>query len=174
MTWIRAALRRALIGQPQIVQPLTAIRFGELRAEVRRIRATLQEQPYHSSLFNRWELHDPPCLLELHSTLRPLAERVSGLNVKPSYAFLSLYGADGICPKHTDRPQCVFTVDLCIEQREVWPLFVDGRPYLLNEGDALCYWGTEQAHWRERIQPGNHCSLAFFHFVPSAFRGPLK
>ena len=43
---------------------------------------------------------------------------------------------------------------------------------LINPNDAVCYSGTHQWHYRSQRLKGT-ADLAFFHFVPEAFDGPL-
>ncbi len=148
--------------------------FLYLQRQVAKLRSDLANVPYRDNdVFRRHYLHNPPVLRWLHDTLVPQASKIFGEKVKPSYVFLSLYGDKGVCPRHVDRPQCKYTIDLCIAQREPWDIFVEGKPYTLREGEALCFSGTDQEHWREPIQPNNFCDLAFFHFVPKNFKGSL-
>ena len=43
----------------------------------------------------------------------------------------------------------------------------------MQPNDAVLYSGTHQWHYRDRIKSGT-ADLAFFHFVPEAFDGPLN
>ncbi len=147
--------------------------FGFLQRQVAKVRADFRNVPYPDNVFHRHYIHNPQVLVWLHDTLVPRACEIFGEVVKPSYVFLALYGDKGICPRHTDRSQCKYTIDLCIAQREPWDIYVEGKPYTLREGEALCFSGTDQEHWRNSIQPGNFCDLAFFHFVPKGFKGRL-
>lgn len=147
--------------------------FQTLKAYVDNIANQLVDSPLTDTQFNRHHLHNEPFLAAVHPTLTDYMSEVAGQKVKPSYCFLSIYRQGGICPLHTDRPQCKYTLDLCISQSKPWPLFVDGAPYYLRENDALIYSGTDSPHYRDRLEDGNHCTLAFFHFVPEDFVGSL-
>lgn len=171
--------------QPQIIRPLERAAFEDLQRHIREIRRAFEGTPYHDSAepmrFNRWYWHNLPLLKKLHAELAGKASEVFGEKVKPSYVFLSMYGDQGICPGHIDRPQCKYTIDLCVSQGKPWEIFVgddvndkQGKPYVLNEGDALCYSGTDQWHYRNRIESGNWINLAFFHFVPENFSEGLN
>jgi hypothetical protein len=122
--------------------------------------------------FRRRGSHNVPFFVHLHQQLKDAASEIFGEPVKPSYVYLSLYNENGVCPFHTDRPQCKYTIDYCIDQDVEWPIWVDDKPYILQPNDALCYSGTDSPHWREMIK-GKYCWLAFFHFVPEAFTGKL-
>ena len=112
-------------------------------------------------------LHHSPELLDF-------AHKTFGVAVKPSYVFLSMYGPEGVCPLHTDRPQCQFTIDLQINSDGEWPIYVDGQPHVLKDGEALCYSGTGQPHFRKPMATDSTATkmdLAFFHFVPINWMG---
>lgn len=136
-----------------------------------------------NSVFYRKQVHNHPLFQALHHLMVDRVSKILNRPLVASYVFTSMYfeGA-GECPKHVDRPQCQYTVDLCIDQREIWPFFAETEPgnpqsvqkFELEPGDALILSGTEHPHWREKIQPGNYCDLAFFHFVNPDFQGDLS
>lgn len=167
---------------PKIVRGLLQSEvFDDVKQHVREIRRAFVGTPYHDlnegmeNKFNRWYWHNIPVLRQIHHSpyLKKLANEIFPEPVKPTYVFLSMYGEGGVCPLHTDRPQCKYTIDLCISQREPWEIFVNDKPYVLNENEALAYSGTDHPHYRNVIQEGNFCNLAFFHFVPVDFEGKL-
>lgn len=129
-------------------------------------------------IFKRKEAHNHSLFSALHFLMRERIENLLDRNLKNTYTFASMYfeGA-GECPKHVDRPQCKYTVDLCIGQKQVWPFFAEfggeKLEFHLEPGDALILSGTDHPHWREKIQDGNFCDLAFFHFVDRNFNGGL-
>lgn len=156
--------------------------------------------------FNRKFAHNMPYLVNIHRQLTPWACEQFGEKVKPSYAFLSMYRDNGVCPLHIDRPQCYRTIDYLIDaDAEPWPIYigeyisddaresilstVGGSPttaeavaerkaqenfteVILHPNDAVLYSGTNQWHYRDRIN-GKWAWLAFFHFVPEGFDGDL-
>ena len=122
--------------------------------------------------FMRTGAHNIPFFSFIHKQLTEVASEIFGEEVKPSYVYTSLYGDQGVCPFHTDRPQCKYTIDYCIDQDETWDIWVDDKSYTLEPNDALCYSGTDSPHFRERIK-GKFCNLVFFHFVPVGFDGNL-
>lgn len=124
------------------------------------------------NIFNRRNSHNIPYFKHIHNQLVEAASDIFGEKVKPSYVYTGLYGDSGVCPFHTDRPQCKYTIDYCIDQDETWDIWVDDKPYTLRPNDALCYSGTDSPHFREKIK-GKYCHLAFFHFVPVDFVGKL-
>lgn len=149
-------------------------------------------------VFNRRQIHNHPFFVQLHKRLLSKACEIFKEDLKASYSFLSMYGSQGLCPLHTDRPTCFRTIDLCISQKEIWPIYVNSmtkliefgpqhpdfdklspqikatsKRYDLIPGQAICYSGTDHPHWRNPIQVDNFCDLVFFHFVPKLYEGPL-
>lgn len=125
-------------------------------------------------VFFRKQVHNPHLFRALHALMKKRACETFGEEVKPSYVFVSMYDDDrAICPLHTDREQCKYTIDLCLDQKEPWEIFINDVAYLLEPGDAVVYSGTDHPHYRNRIAKGNFCDLAFFHFVPKSFSGGL-
>ena len=157
-------------------------------------------------IFHRKYFYNDPFFKFMHNKLLlSLANDLFEEKLKPSYCLLSSYDkVESYCPIHVDRPPCYRTINLCLDQKEIWPIFVNSKneirevcqfipdmvlPFLekqkmdmiyetstayeLKPGQALCYAGTEQPHWRNKISPGNFCDLIFFHFVPENYEGSL-
>jgi hypothetical protein len=127
--------------------------------------------------FNRKAVHNHSSELirQLHLDFNKLANEISGFDLKPSYTFMSLYGKNGYCPPHFDRPQCQYTIDLQINSDGLWPIYVKSGEYILENNNALCYSGTYHFHYRRKMPENmsfNH--LIFFHYVPQDFQGNLN
>lgn len=126
-----------------------------------------------SNTFFRESAHSNPYFVHIHSQLAGIASQIFGEPVKPSYVYLSMYGPEGDCPPHTDRPPCKYTIDYCIDQDMEWPIYVEGQEFIMQPNDAVCLSGTDSVHYRNKIT-GTYCNLAFFHFVPVSYVGPLS
>jgi hypothetical protein len=172
--------------EPRIVKPFSDAVFKEVQEHVHQIRKCFDWPglPYHDlnegveTKFNRWFWHNLPVLRSIHQSvpLRIYASELFGMALKPSYCFLSMYGPEGVCPPHTDRPQCQFTIDLLVRGGEEWPIYVEEKPYILQPGEALCYSGTGQKHYRKPMKEDSratYANLAFFHWVPEEWMGAL-
>lgn len=167
----------------KLISNILKDKFPEIKRHVSIIRSAMERTPLHDTTeFVRWQIHNEPFLKEIHHSeeLQELAASIFPEPVKPSYCFLSMYGDGGICPGHVDRPQCVYTIDLCVNQIKEWPIHIGkdendkvGVAYIHKEGDAICYSGTGQWHYRHKIEDGNKVDMVFFHFVPLTFEGPL-
>lgn len=135
--------------------------------------------PVDEKEFKRKFVHRHGLFEALHFLMNDRMEKVLKRKLKPSYSFVSMYfESNGFCPKHTDRPQCKYTVDLCIDQKKPWSFFAENTKgetlkFDLEIGDALILSGTDHVHWREKIQKKNFCNLAFFHFVDQNYQGGL-
>ena len=148
--------------------------FEAFRFYVRQLAATSSLQ--YEEWGRRWTRHNDPFAVLLHQELTPLVSSEVGSQVKKSYAFLACYVDGGRVPRHYDREQCRYTLDLCVESSgdTPWPLFIAGKPYAFAENDALLYLGVKLPHWRRVKPPGVVAHLVFFHFVDADFDGPLN
>lgn len=135
-----------------------------------------QELRYDTLWGGRWTKNNDPFMCFIHNMLTPVAYSRLKLPIKPSYNFLSCYNDAGVVPKHTDRPQCKYTLDYMIDHSDGldWELFVCDEPIILHENDAVIYSGTDMPHWRSKIKENSFASLVFFHFVDAAFSTGLE
>jgi hypothetical protein len=173
---------------PKIIRPFSDEIFAKLQNHVREVRSIYDWPgiPYHdlnasgNEKFNRWFWHNLPMLVHLHNSPEFIkaASELFGQPLKPSYVFLSMYGKEGVCPIHSDRPQCQFTIDLVVNMDAPWPIYVKDEPYVLEkEGDALAYSGTGQVHYRKPMtedSKATYMDLVFFHFCPINWMGALS
>jgi hypothetical protein len=86
----------------------------------------------------------------------------------PSYALFAHYeGEHASLFSHVDDNACTYTLDMCLYQNEPWELYVNEVPYILNENEALAYYGNDQYHERLPIPNPNsqYVAMIFFHFV---------
>lgn len=177
----------------KIIKPFSDEKFAELKRHITEVRKLFDWPgiPYHDAnlpppeRFNRWYWHNLPFLKAIHNdpAFVALACETFGTKVKPSYVFLSMYGPEGTCPAHTDRPQCLYTIDVAVNQDAVWPIYIgestittveDCKPYLLEPGQAAAYSGVGQKHYRKAMaadSKATYADLAFFHFADARWMG---
>ena len=94
----------------------------KIRQVVRTLKPTDFE--FHEAQhFKRFVVHDHPYFTELQQQLIPLVSEAVGEPVEPNYNFLSLYNAMGVCPVHMDSPEAKWTLDICLNQSEPWPIY---------------------------------------------------
>lgn len=173
-----------------------AIREASRTAVVRMDRQLEDE----NATFGRDVVWNEPFYLELQEQLRPRLEGVLGRPLVSSYNFLSLYGPEGKCEPHLDHPNAMFTFDYCIDQDEVWPIYVSRavpwpdaaaaqafdrgklkadpamqfREHELRPNRALIFNGSSQWHYREPKSSGQFCNLLFFHYYPAGCEDLVK
>lgn len=172
--------------EPKIIRPFDDKTFADLKNHITEIRRAFDwpgielhdsgDGPEHK--MNRWFWHNLPLLRHLHRNADFIrtASEIFQQPIIPSYVFLSMYGPTGVVPLHQDRPQCRFTIDLQISSNGDWPIYVDNTSYVLKDGEALCYSGTDQPHYRKPMPEDSKATwmnLAFFHFVPATWQGKL-
>ena len=146
--------------------------------------------------FGRMVVHDHPEFARLQRVLNARASELAGEELEPSYNFLSLYNNLGVCAPHMDAPSAKWTLDICLEQSEPWPISFSQpvpwpedfrinsnqwRDQVLTDpqlqfstfapvaNEALFFAGGNQWHYRERIARSskeNFCHLLFFHYIP--------
>lgn len=173
--------------EPKIIKPFNEETFQRIKTHVTEVRKIFDWPgiDYHDKdapkedKFNRWHWHNLPMLREIHNdpAFIFMVSDLAGQKLQPSYVFLSMYGPEGICPLHKDRPQCQFTLDLAVNQDAEWPIYIEEKPYNLKEGEAVFYSGTGQAHYRKAMKEDSKATfsdLAFFHFVPANWQGQVS
>lgn len=105
----------------------------------------------------------------LHEQIWPMLEIILGEELLPTYTYSRLYSNGDVLEKHKDRPACEIsvTVQLGRSHHYAWPIYAEGQPFYLAEGDGVVYRGCDIAHWRDACTgPSEYYSgQAFFHFV---------
>lgn len=176
---------------------------GEISPELlERIRAVVKTIPqekfemHEMKSFGRFVVHDWPAFTALQHELTDQVCAWAGEDVEPFYNFLSLYTRMGMCEPHLDAPAAKWTIDICIDQSEPWPIhfsqivpWPEERPNLADDwreeirsnrnlqfrsvamvpGDAILFSGSSQWHYREALPRDGKkrfCDLLFLHYVP--------
>lgn len=130
--------------------------------------------------FGRLIAHDKPEFTRLQRAFTDRVSELAGEDLEPSYNFLSLYNNLGACAPHMDAPSAKWTLDICLEQSEPWPIYFsqcvpwpekfqleadaggwveqiknDSRlefsAFDFKANEALFFAGGNQWHYRERI-----------------------
>ena len=101
----------------------------------------------------------------LLTTLQPTIERVVGKQLFPTYSYFRRYKNNASMKKHTDRPECEYSITLTLSvDPKPWDIEMDGTPVSLDVGDACIYAGTHVEHER-KIYHGNEQLQVFLHYV---------
>lgn len=102
-------------------------------------------------------------------------EKVTGLELIPTYSFARLYKTGNELQKHKDRPSCEISVTIKLGDTKNfnWPIYINGTPVTLDDGDAVIYKGCEVEHWREKhTVPNYFLGQVFLHYVDK--NGPYE
>jgi hypothetical protein len=132
---------------------------------------------------HRYVVHNEPVARYFHHQLRAAMSHIAGQRVKPSYVYVGSYLPGAKLRKHTDRPQCEFSMNLLLDYspepvcETPWPLHLEskGRLTTLYQaiGDVLLYRGCQVAHYRNPLPEGHTSTSIFFHYVPEGYSGSL-
>lgn len=136
---------------------------------------------------NRYHGHNDPVAVMLQWRVLPLIKFVTRAKIMPSYAYAIRYGRGAELPKHTDRPQCKYTVALLLDLdgAEVagvspWPLTLhpsgageSGVDIHQTIGQALMYYGQTIPHSRVPLDSCQSSTSLLLHYVDEDFSGTL-
>lgn len=169
--------------------------LDELRAVLRNIPQDKYEFE-EMKLFGRFMIHNLPEFTALQHKFVDRVSEWAGEEVEPCYNFLSLYTRMGVCRPHLDSPEAKWTLDLCLNQSEPWPIHfsqivpwpeqradvaafansaiperedLQFRSVAMEPGDAILFSGSSQWHYRDPLpQDGrkHFCDLLFLHYIP--------
>ncbi len=131
----------------------------------------------------RYVAYNEPVARFFHHQIAATLSAVAGERIKPSYVYLASYLSGAELKKHTDRPQCEFSVTLCLdfspepELATPWPIRLDTPASTVAVyqalGDGLAYRGTRLPHYRHVLGEGQTSTSIFFHYVSADFSGSL-
>ena len=121
---------------------------------------------HEAQQFNRFIVHDHPYFTQLQRQLSALMSEAVNELVEPCYNFLSLYTAAGVCPVHMDSPEAKWTLDICLNQSEPWPLWIsDVQPWPEATLDAaLPWWHGDD--WEQSIKQSPTAHFAAYTMQP--------
>ena len=101
----------------------------------------------------------------------PDIEEIVGKNLIPQYTYARIYLNGSVLERHSDRPECQYSVTLSLGGKydTKWPIWMQdyaGNDHCvpLDEGDMVVYHGTELEHWRDKFEGTTQFQL-FMHYV---------
>ena len=112
-------------------------------------------------------------LMESLATVSKM-EKITGLELLPTYTYFRLYKPGAILPAHIDRPSCEISVTVCLgwdykgaANDYRWPIYIEGTRVNLDIGDAMVYKGMDVEHWRDEFvaEEDSWHAQAFLHYV---------
>jgi hypothetical protein len=112
-----------------------------------------------------------PLMESLMANKISLMEKETNLYLFPTYSYWRMYTYGADLPPHKDRESCEISVTVQINGDSQWPIYINGKPIILKNGDAVAYCGTELLHYRNPLESDFHAQ-AFLHYVDQ--NGPYK
>ena len=134
------AAQRFLDGYVAVSGLLHPFHLATLRARYRRLIRTNAFHLGDSQTSRRYVAHNEPAARFFHLQFAAAVSRIVGRKVKPSYAYFAGYEAGSNLPVHVDRPQCEYTLAMCIDctpeprSHTPWPLHLE-----LNDESVAVY-----------------------------------
>lgn len=86
----------------------------------------------------------------------------------PTYAVFSEYsGEQAMLDEHFDIGPCTYTIDLCLYEKNTWPLIIEGQEYYFGPNEAVCFYANEQKHWKPEFPSPetNKVGIVLLHYV---------
>tara|TARA_R100001126_G_C4885242_1_gene181894 strand:+ start:1294 stop:1995 length:702 start_codon:yes stop_codon:yes gene_type:complete len=114
----------------------------------------------------------------LMQDLQVKIEKLTGLELCPTYSYSRIYTEGDVLERHKDRPSCEISATMCLgydysiaPKGYEWGMFVEktgelgkkGKEVHLNPGDAIIYRGCDIEHWRDEFL-GAIQSQVFMHY----------
>jgi hypothetical protein len=162
---------------------LPALHVGSLRRYYRYHVRTGDYALGDSQVPSRFIAHNEPVARFFLHQLAPIVSDIARTTVKPSYAYMAAYQSGARLERHTDRPQCEYSVSLCLDAtpepvaQSWWPIQLDNQDGQLKVwqflGDSLFYRGCAIPHSRETLPEGYTSTSLLFHYVDESFDGEL-
>ena len=104
--------------------------------------------------------------------LKPVMEKETGLNLKPTYSYNRVYVGGSSLKKHKDRGDCEISASISLKhyyknKDYKWPLCMEDKPIVIEEGDGVIYKGCEIEHWRPVFDQPQNCwhHQLFIHYL---------
>jgi hypothetical protein len=112
----------------------------------------------------------------------PIVEKITGLNLIPTYCFMRKYFKGSTLTSHTDRDACEISLSYCVSGPE-WEFDIMGEnatTLMTKKGNGVIYRGCEVEHGRlhpssdEVIQVFNHWVISEGAKSKSAYDGGMS
>lgn len=119
--------------------------------------------------FKRYVYNSQYLVDNFNKKLEPLAKKIfKNKNIETSYCLYARYqGTLSSLEKHKDLNANTYLIDVCINEKTPWPIFVENKEYVLQENQGLAFLPMEWEHWRNDFpDPENNIvEIIMFYFV---------
>jgi hypothetical protein len=176
-----ADFRTGFTVVPHLVPPF---HLGALRRYYRHMIRTGRVRLGDGQVGRRYAAGDETVARYVHEQLVQVVSDIAGTTIKPSYAYFVAYQSGAKLERHTDRPQCEYSITLLIDstpeplEQSPWPIKLDTSDGTIGVwqylGEALLYRGRRLPHYRDPLPAGCSSTSLLLHYVDSTFAGPLS
>lgn len=179
--WLRAQFEAGFVPMRALVP---SFHLGALRRYYRQRVRQGALRLGDGQVDRRYVAHNEPVARFLQRQLERSVAAVVGRALKPSYAYLAAYQGGAMLERHTDRPQCEYTLSLCVD---FTPELDGACPWSINldldrrtlrvhqrEGDGLLFRGRRIPHHRDRLPSRASATNVLLHYVDADFAGTLE
>jgi hypothetical protein len=108
----------------------------------------------------------------LLESIRPKVEKLTNLELSPTYSYYRVYTPGDEVKRHVDRHSCEVSTSLCLGYDYMgepcqWHLTVGDNDVVSEPGEGVIYRGMEVFHSRPpmKAEPGSWHAQAFLHYV---------
>jgi hypothetical protein len=186
--WHAAARRSAsgFVDRGYVALPalVPAFHLGALRRYYRYHTRTGSFAQGDDQVARRYVAHNEAVASFVHAQLIDAVSDVAQTMLNPSYVYLAAYESGSELAPHTDRPQCEYTVTLCVDAtpepraQSPWPIKLDVAEGTLAVwqflGDGLLFRGRYLTHHRDPLPAGHTSTSLLLHYVDETFDGTLN
>ncbi len=178
--WSKQQFRRGFAAMPALIPPF---QLGAMRRYYRQcVRAGVMRLG-DGQVDRRFVAYNESVARFVQQQLTGAVTQVAGRAVKPSYAYVAAYQGGAALERHTDRPQCEYTLSVCLDFTPetsgacAWSINLDMAHHtvrvLQRPGEGLLFRGRSIAHHRDRLPANASATSVLLHYVNAEFNGPL-
>ena len=112
---------------------------------------------------------------KFHEVALEYGDKSLEFSAQTSFKYDPKYASeDGLtqCPPHYDSGyKTQFSIDYQVESNVSWPLWVEGKKYVLDDNDALVFSGRSHMHWRDGqiLNDGEFVDMYIMHFTEPGY-----
>jgi hypothetical protein len=133
--------------------PLILTNYAFLHAELGTTRSDVQ-------VTDSKILYGDPLMDSILELGCPLIEEITGIQLYPGFTLCRIYSEGDALKPHTDRTEISASLTLGFDVENIrtskpdymWPIYLDGMPFLCEPGDLVIFRGPETRHWRDPFE----------------------
>lgn len=120
---------------------------------------------------SRFAYYADPLIEVLLQASTEAVEKVTGMELIPTYSYSRVYQPGEALRPHVDRDTCEISVTVNVASKgEVSPIYTqygqnEPEKHVLSPGDAVVYMGCDAVHWRQPLKEGQLNVQFMLHYV---------